>query len=79
MNLTITELRTRLTIENISDLMFISINGPLVEDYSPQQYVKVCLQDHWSVVSAPCGVERKETDEKRDKLGKKLLSILFKN
>lgn len=28
MNLTITDLRTRLTIENVSDLMFISINGP---------------------------------------------------
>lgn len=46
MNLTITDLRTRLTIENVSDLMFISINSPTVEDFNPRPYVKIWLQDH---------------------------------
>jgi len=49
-NQTITESRTRLTIENVSDLT--SINGPPVEDYSPQPYVKVWPRDE--AITAAC-------------------------
>jgi hypothetical protein len=35
MNLTITDLRTSLNIENVSDLIFISTNGPSVADFNP--------------------------------------------
>lgn len=37
----ITELRTRLTIENVPDLMFISFNGFPVENFNLQPYVKI--------------------------------------
>jgi len=63
MNRTLTESRIRLTIENASDLMFISINGPPVEDFSPKPYVNVWLRDRRSTLSAPRGKERQETDE----------------
>jgi len=62
MSLTIAELRIRLTIENVSDLMFISINGPSVEDFSPQPYVKVWLRDRRSAVLTPRVKERKVTE-----------------
>ncbi|KAL4104267.1 hypothetical protein QTP88_019576 [Uroleucon formosanum] len=60
MNLTITDLRTSLNIENVSDLMFISINGPSVADFNPRPYIKIWLRDHRSAVSTPRGKERKE-------------------
>ncbi|XP_060859875.1 uncharacterized protein LOC132937054, partial [Metopolophium dirhodum] len=63
MNLTITDLRTRLNIENVSDLMFISINGPSVADFNPRPYIKIWLRDHRSAVSTPRGKERKEIDD----------------
>lgn len=63
MNLTITDLRTSLNIENVSDLMFISINGPSVADFNPRPYVNIWLKDHRSAVSAPRGKERKETKD----------------
>lgn len=55
MNLTIIDLRTCLTIENLSDLMFISINISSVKDFKPRPYVKIWLQDHRS----PRGKKRK--------------------
>lgn len=51
MNLTITDLKTCLTIENVLDLMFISINDPPVENFNPQPYIKVLLRDHKSAKS----------------------------
>jgi len=71
-------LRIRLTIKNVSDLIFISINGPPVEDFSPQPYVRVWLRDHRSAVSAPRGKERKETDKENEKLRKIIFVNLFK-
>lgn len=65
MNLTITDLRTRLTIENVSDLMFISINGSPVEDFNPRPYVKIWLRNHRSADSAPRGKEQKKTLTKK--------------
>jgi len=50
--------------------MFVSINGPPVEDFGPRTYVKVWLQDRRSAVSAPRDKQRKETDEGKDKLRK---------
>jgi len=66
MNLTITESRTLLTIENVSDFMFISIDGPPAEEFRPQPYVKVWLRDRSSAVSAPCGKVQKERNEEKD-------------
>ncbi|XP_050443891.1 uncharacterized protein LOC126847627 [Adelges cooleyi] len=60
MNLTITDLRTRLTIENVSDLMFIFINGPPIADFNPRPYVKVWLREHRSAVSALRGKRSEE-------------------
>jgi len=34
-----------LTIENVSALMFVSKNGPPVEDFRPRPYVKFSLRD----------------------------------
>lgn len=65
-NLTIADLRTSLNIENVSDLMFISTNGPynnnnkiIVTDFNPRLYVTIWLRDHGSAVSTSRGKERK--------------------
>jgi hypothetical protein len=63
MNLTITDLRTSLNIENVSDLMFISTNGPSVADFNPRPFVKIWLKDHRSAVSAPRGKKRQELND----------------
>lgn len=78
MNLTITDLRTRLAIENVSDLMFISINGPSVENFNPQPYVKVWLREHRSAESASRGKKRNDTDDKEDQLRKQFFVNIFK-
>ncbi|XP_025198296.1 E3 SUMO-protein ligase KIAA1586-like, partial [Melanaphis sacchari] len=74
MNLTITDLRTSLNIENVSDLMFISINGPSVADFNPRPYIKIWLRDHRSAVSTPRGKERKEIDDEN-----KMQKLFFNN
>lgn len=51
MSRTITKLRTRLIIENVSDLMFISINKPPIEDFNAQLYVKIGQIDDRLTVS----------------------------
>lgn len=76
MNLTITDLRTSLNIENVSDLMFISINGPSVVDFNPLPYVKIWLKDHRSAVSAPRGKERQESNDE-NKLQKMFFTNVF--
>lgn len=78
MNLTITDLRTRLTIENVSDLMFISINGPPVEDFNPRPYVKIWLRNHRSAESAARGKEQKKNIDEEDELRKQFFVNLFK-
>ncbi|XP_060842821.1 E3 SUMO-protein ligase KIAA1586-like [Rhopalosiphum padi] len=74
MNLTITDLRTSLNIENVSDLMFISINGPSIADFNPRPYIKIWLRDHRSAVSTPRGKERKEIDDEN-----KMQKLFFNN
>ncbi|KAL4122948.1 hypothetical protein QTP88_015189 [Uroleucon formosanum] len=76
MNLTITDLRTSLNIENVSGLMFISINGPSVADFNPRPYIKIWLRDHRSAVSTPRGKERKEIDDE-NKMQKLFFNNLF--
>ncbi|MCP6484570.1 hypothetical protein NL492_27585, partial [Klebsiella pneumoniae] len=42
MNIICTDLHSKLTIPNISNLMFININGPPLSLWNPEDYVK-----HW--------------------------------
>jgi hypothetical protein len=76
MNLTITDLRTSLNIENVSDLMFISTNSPSVADFNPRPYVKIWLKDHRLAVSALQGKERQESNDE-NKLQKMFFTNVF--
>jgi hypothetical protein len=79
MNLIISDLRNRLTIKNVSDLMFISINGPPVEDFNPRPYVKIWLRNHRSADSVPRGKEqKKKTIDEEDELRQQFFVNLFK-
>lgn len=46
MNLICTDLRNRLTVSHISNLMFISLVGPPVSKFKPEAYVKQWLKGH---------------------------------
>lgn len=48
MNLICSDLRSRLSVTNISNLMFININGPPVAIWNPTNYVKNWLIKHRS-------------------------------
>jgi len=48
MNLICSDLRSRLTIQNISNLMFINVNGPPLSQWNPTDYVKSWLFKHRS-------------------------------
>jgi len=48
LNLICSKLRSRLTVSNISSLMFININGPPVEIWNPTNYVRSWLLKHRS-------------------------------
>lgn len=48
MNNICTKLRARLTMKNISNLMFININGPPLEKWDPKDYVKSWMVSHRS-------------------------------
>ncbi|XP_025411912.1 uncharacterized protein LOC112684554 [Sipha flava] len=74
MNMTITDLRTSLNIENVSDLIFISTNGPSVADFNPRPYVKIWLKDHRSAVTALRDKERQESNDEN-----KLQKMFFTN
>jgi hypothetical protein len=50
MNLICTDLRTSLTTKNIANLMFLNINGPPLENWQPEEYVKTWLLKHRSAV-----------------------------
>lgn len=47
------KLQTRLMIENMSDLMFISINKPPVKDFNAQLYVQIGQGDDRLAISNP--------------------------
>ena len=46
MNMVCTDIRNRLSIEIISCILFIKINGPPIEQFSPEKYVKNWLRSH---------------------------------
>ncbi|KAK9745506.1 hypothetical protein QE152_g6844 [Popillia japonica] len=46
MNLITSPTRTRLTIEHISALMFIKLNGPNIRTWKPEYYVRTWLRRH---------------------------------
>lgn len=48
MNNICTKLRARLTMKNISNLMFVNINGPPLEKWDPKDYVKSWMVNHRS-------------------------------
>ena len=48
MNLICPDIRSNLTTDNISNLLFININGPPTEMWNPVQYVKSWLLTHKS-------------------------------
>jgi len=48
MNTICTDLRSRLTTNNIANLMFITINGPPLNSWNPDSYVKSWLAKHRS-------------------------------
>lgn len=48
LNIICNDLRTRLTVEHISELMFIKINGPPLHLWKPEVYVKSWLVCHRS-------------------------------
>ena len=50
MNLISTDLRARLLISNISNIMFINVNGPPLNQWNPESYVKSWLASHRSAV-----------------------------
>ena len=46
MNLVCTNIRNRLNIESLSAILFIKINGPPIDQFSPDKYVKKWLRTH---------------------------------
>jgi hypothetical protein len=46
MNIVCTNLRSRLLITNLADLLFININGPDIQDFDPKSYVRSWLSDN---------------------------------
>ena len=47
MNLVCTDVRSRLNIESLSAILFIiKINGPPIDQFSPEKYVKKWLRTH---------------------------------
>ena len=46
MNLICSDLRSRLSVTDISNLMFLNINGPPVAIWNPTNYVKSWLIKH---------------------------------
>ena len=46
MNMVSTDLRNSLTIENISAILFIKLNGPSFAKFNSEKYVKNWLRKH---------------------------------
>lgn len=69
MNLIITGLRNSLLIKNVSNLLFIKINGPPVADFQPQYFLKRWKENHrLAVDNRTRKVTRKESDETKRKM-----------
>lgn len=48
MNLIVSELRNSLTVENVSSLLMVKINGPPLQFWNPEKYIKTWLLKHRS-------------------------------
>lgn len=46
MNLILTDIRNRLTVEHTSDLLFIALVGPPVNVFNPEPYIERWLVKH---------------------------------
>lgn len=56
MNLTHTSQRNALEIKSLRDLLFVKLNGPPLEHFEPEQFVRMWLKDgHHSAVDRPSG------------------------
>lgn len=61
MNNIITDLRASILISNVSNLMFINANGPPIDKFQPQKYVRSWLINHRSATD-----NRSKTSQGRD-------------
>jgi len=71
MNILCSPLRSRLTVQHLSALMFISICGPSLEFWQPLPFVKSWLTSgnrNANYMRAPCAKPNLEVDEKRKSL-----------
>lgn len=73
MNNICTDLRSRLTINNIYNLMFININGPPLSDWYPEDYVKSWLFNHRCAEDTRTKIARYNIDDSESKVVKKSL------
>ncbi len=73
MNLIYTDLRSRLTVENMSALSFIKINGPPIDLFDPGKYIKMWLRTHNNAESAKNS--GRETECNKALIKKKLLGF----
>lgn len=73
MNNICTDFRSRLTINNISNLMFININGPSLSDWNPEDYVKSWLFSHRCAEDTRTKIARNNLDKIESKVVKKSL------
>lgn len=76
MNCIITDLRSSLTIPRTSNLLFLSLNGPAVEDFNPEPYAKLWLKTHLSADDQRRGGVTKKGNE--DVSAQNFFSNLFK-
>lgn len=66
MNLIITDLRNNLLIQNVSNLLFIKINGPTLEDFDPKFFLKKWKENHrLATDNRTRKVQRKESDPRK--------------
>lgn len=64
MNVICTNLRNSLTVQHISNLMFISLVGPPVSEFCPALYVKLWLRGHRSAEDSRTRVVKSTFDER---------------
>jgi len=70
MNNICTDLRSQLIINNISNLMFININGPPLSDWNPEDYVKSWLFNYRCAEDTKTKITRNNIAKVRAKLSK---------
>ncbi|KAL4082353.1 hypothetical protein QTP88_030035 [Uroleucon formosanum] len=73
MNIICTDIRSRLTIHNISNLMMININGPPLSIWDPEDYVKSWILHHRT---ADDNRSRKINRKEKESLKQNLWNIL---